>query len=67
MNSADSDQFASSEANWSGSKLFSKAGHIQVQQDGLKNFVIQHGIQMLLTFQNYPQHKITWATAKNCL
>ena len=32
-NSADPDQLASSEANWSGSKLFEKAGHIQVQQD----------------------------------
>ena len=31
-NSEDSDQFAS-EANWSGSTLFAKAGHIQVQQD----------------------------------
>ena len=29
--SADSDQFASSEANWSGSALFEKAGYIQVQ------------------------------------
>ena len=32
-NSADPDQLASSEANWSGSTLFAKAGHIQVQQD----------------------------------
>ena len=34
-NSADPDQLASSEveANWSGSILFAKAGHIQVQQD----------------------------------
>ena len=31
-NSADPDQLAS-EANWSGSTLFAKAGHIQVQQD----------------------------------
>ena len=29
-NSADLDQ---SEANWSGSTLYAKAGHIQVQQD----------------------------------
>ena len=27
------DQLASSEANWSGSTLFAKAGYIQVQQD----------------------------------
>ena len=32
-NSADPDQLASSEANWSGSTLFVKAGHIRVQQD----------------------------------
>ena len=32
-NSADPDQLASSEANWSGSKLFANAGHIRVQQD----------------------------------
>ena len=33
INSADPDQLASSEANWSGSTLFAKAGHIQVLQD----------------------------------
>ena len=32
-NSADPDQLASEEANWSGATLFAKAGHIQVQQD----------------------------------
>ena len=32
-NSADPDQLASSEANWSGSTLFEKAGHIWVQQN----------------------------------
>ena len=32
-NSADPDQMASEEANWSGATLFAKAGHIQVQQD----------------------------------
>ena len=32
-NSADPDQLASEEANWSGSTLFAKAGHIWVQQD----------------------------------
>ena len=31
--SADPDQLASSEANWSGSTLFVKAGYIQVQHD----------------------------------
>ena len=31
--SADSDQLASSEANWSGSTLLAKARYIQVQQD----------------------------------
>ena len=32
-NSADPDQLASSEANWSGSTLFAEESHIQVQQD----------------------------------
>ena len=32
-NSADPDQFASSEANWSGYTLFAKVEHILVQQD----------------------------------
>ena len=32
-NSADPDQLASSEANWSGSTLFAKAEYIQVEQD----------------------------------
>ena len=32
-NSADPDQLASSEANWSGSTMFAKAGHIRIQQD----------------------------------
>ena len=36
-NSADPDQLASEESNWSGSTLFPKAGHIQVQQDQGKN------------------------------
>ena len=32
-NSVDPDQLASEEANWSGSTLFAKTGHIHVQQD----------------------------------
>ena len=32
-NSADPDQLASLEANWSGSTLFANAGYIWVQQD----------------------------------
>ena len=32
-NRVDPDQLASSEANWSGSALFAKAGFIRVQQD----------------------------------
>ena len=31
-NSAEPDQLASLEANWSGSTLFVKTGHIQIQQ-----------------------------------
>ena len=39
-NSADPDQLASSEANWSGSTVFAKEGYIRVQQDkGLKQEV----------------------------
>ena len=38
-NSVDQDQLASSEANWSGSQLFAKAGYIQVQQDQRKLFL----------------------------
>ena len=33
VNSADLEQLASSEANWSWSTLFAKAGYIRVQQD----------------------------------
>ena len=32
-NSADPDQLASSEANWSGSAQFAKVGYIRIQQD----------------------------------
>ena len=32
-NSADPDQLASEEANWSGPTLFAKTGYIQAQQD----------------------------------
>ena len=32
-NRADPDQLAYSEANWSGSTLFSKVGYIRIQQD----------------------------------
>ena len=32
-NSADADQMASSEDNWSGSTLFAKTGYIRVQKD----------------------------------
>ena len=38
-NSADPDQLASSEANWSGSILFAKAWYIRVQQD--KGFLVE--------------------------
>ena len=37
-NSADPDQLASSEANWSGSTLFAEADYIRAQQNkGLKS------------------------------
>ena len=40
-NSADPDQLASEEANWSGSTLFAKAGYIRVLQDKGLNFFIE--------------------------
>ena len=41
-NSAEPDQMASSEANWSGSTLFAKRGYIHVQQDkGFKPLLLQ--------------------------
>ena len=36
VNSADPDQLASSEANWSGSTLFEKVGHLRAQQNQVK-------------------------------
>ena len=36
VNSVDPDQLASSEANWSGSTLFAKAGYIWVQKTRVK-------------------------------
>ena len=41
-NSADPDQLASSEANWSGSNLFAKAVYIRVQQDKVKNCFVMY-------------------------
>ena len=42
-NSADPDQLASSEANWSGSTLFAKAVYIQVQQDKVNTVIKTRG------------------------
>ena len=42
VNSADPDQLASEEANWSGSTLFAKSGYIRVQQD--KGITILNGL-----------------------
>ena len=43
-NSADPDQLASSEANWSGSSLFAKAGYIWVQND--QGYIIGNQLTM---------------------
>ena len=40
-NSADPDQLSSSEAKWSGSTLFAKAGHNRVQQDKGQKVICQ--------------------------
>ena len=47
-NNAGPDQLASSEANWSGSTLFAKAGHIQVQQDQGKLLVVVVSVKVRL-------------------
>ena len=36
-NNADPDQLAPSEANWSGSTLFAKTGHVVLAREGLNN------------------------------
>ena len=62
-NSADADQLASSEANWSGSTLFAKAGYIRVQQD-LKLKETQNLRSWESTvFQNWGHNNLTklWA------
>ena len=58
-NSADPDQLASSEANWSGSTLLAKAEYIRVQQDkGLKS----HNVRKF-TFRHMCTAKIRSACA----
>ena len=52
INSADPDQFASSEANWSGSALFAKAGYIWVQQDKGVSWGGIHKILFLFLHEN---------------
>ena len=54
-NSADPDQLASSEANWSGSTLFSKVGYIWVQQD--KGFKILNVNILKLFIRKYTLYK----------
>ena len=39
-NSADPDQLASSEANWSGSTLFAKTGYVVFSKRRVKNFLV---------------------------
>ena len=50
-NSADPDQLASSEANWSRSILFAKAGYIQVQQD--TEHSVWSGLHSLYEIQDF--------------
>ena len=48
-NSADPDQLASSEANWSGSTLFEKAEYIRAQQDkGFAHVLLSFALQCLV-------------------
>ena len=70
--SADPDQLASSEANWSGSTLFAKAGYIRAQQDkGFKStpqnketFII--GVDVLISFLRFVSsaNSIIWQNTK---
>ena len=64
--SADPDQLASSEASWSGSTLFVKAGHIRVQQDkGYLELSEDLTIAPLQRYQRrYPQ---CWNILNSCL
>ena len=57
-NRADPDQLASTEANWSGSTLFEKAGYIWVQQDkGLINLAKQKPHKIWLWYSDIPSIK----------
>ena len=68
-NSADPDQLASSEANWSGSTLFVKAGYIWVQQDkGYNSRIIfsrfPYKTYVEATSEEYPEYKFLWEIKK---
>ena len=47
-NSADPDQLASTEANWSGSTLFAKAGYVAFSKRRVKN----EPLQILVSLRN---------------
>ena len=67
-NSADSDQLASSEANWSGSTLFDKTGHVVFSKRRLKwkfsilkskiNPVVSHPWTVFVEIQSTVKHYI---------
>ena len=61
-NSADPDQLASEEANWSGSTLFVKAGYIQVQQDNGKASCYSCFGSIVLKYSSWTEY--TWIRSK---
>ena len=61
-NSADPDQLASSEANWSGYTMFAKAGYIRVQQDYGKLCIFQGFCKWTTTaFVRLRMRRLLWA------
>ena len=59
-NSADPDQLASSEANWSGSTLFAKTGHVMFSKRRVKAD-LKTGELWKFTYNIYPYfHYILW-------
>ena len=59
-NSADPDQLASSEANWSGSTLFVKAGYIRVQLTRVKGngYIVRGGNSVKIVFPPFKKNGV---------
>ena len=79
INSADPDQLASSEANWSGSTLFAKTGYVvfskrrvklldewQTVQILIRCHILQQVIWVYTDFSTIPGSVIYWQDVKQC-